>query len=169
MNDEFVKDLIKSEIGGKFAAIHAYDKMIWTVRTGFLTLVFAAWALLIKTGLENKLSIAEMDSYIYLLSGFSLVLAIGGFKIDLNYARRKFRVIKAVNQLMKFICSTGEDNLNTDDRSRLTGLLQISGDAANKEYRQPSFDNELNVSRIIYTVPALLITGILIYALIITR
>lgn len=45
--DETTK-LINNELTGKNAAIHAYDKMIWKVRAGFLTLVFGAWRLAVK-------------------------------------------------------------------------------------------------------------------------
>ena len=48
MNEDFLIKLVNSEIAGKNNAIHAYDKMIWTVRTGFLTLVFVAWSFVIK-------------------------------------------------------------------------------------------------------------------------
>jgi hypothetical protein len=168
MTDEFLKDIIKTEIGGKFAAIHAYDKMMWTVRTGFLTLVFAAWSLVIKSMIEMQLEPGSIALYIYILCAFSLVLALGAYRIDLNYARRKFRVIKAVNQLMAFLCKPGDDHFSEPERNELTHLLQISGDAANKHYRQQSFVNEIIVSRIIYTTPSLLIIGILIYYLIST-
>ena len=43
----FLQELILNEIKGKNAAIHAYDRMSWTVRSGFLTLFFAAWGLVL--------------------------------------------------------------------------------------------------------------------------
>jgi hypothetical protein len=48
MNENnLISKIIVDEIGGKNQAIHAYDKMIWTVRTGFLTLFFARWGILL--------------------------------------------------------------------------------------------------------------------------
>jgi hypothetical protein len=40
--------LALAEVEGKNKAIHAYDQMIWTVRSGFVTLFFGAWALLFQ-------------------------------------------------------------------------------------------------------------------------
>ena len=54
-----VTGLIVGEMTGKNAAIHAYDRMIWTVRTGFLTLLFGAWGLLISS-ISNDLADAEL-------------------------------------------------------------------------------------------------------------
>ena len=167
MNEDFLIKLVNSEIAGKNNAIHAYDKMIWTVRTGFLTLVFVAWSFVIKAGIEQKLDPAENPIYIYILSAFSLILAIGGYKIDLNYARRKFRVIRALNEIIEVLCNPETSYLEKTDRKKLTRLLQVSGDAANKDYRQKSFENEIIISKIIYAGPAVLIIGILIYYLII--
>ena len=39
-NEAFITKIILDEITGKNQAIHAYDRMIWTVRTEFLTLFF---------------------------------------------------------------------------------------------------------------------------------
>jgi hypothetical protein len=41
-----------TEVAGKNAAIASYDHMIWTVRSGFLTLFFGGWGLLLKSLLE---------------------------------------------------------------------------------------------------------------------
>ena len=42
------KDIILGEIAGKNAAIHAYDKILWMIRTGYLTLFYGAWAIVLK-------------------------------------------------------------------------------------------------------------------------
>ena len=41
MKPELLEHMILEEIKGKNAAIHSYDKMMWTFRSGYLTLVFA--------------------------------------------------------------------------------------------------------------------------------
>ena len=99
----FLKSLINGEIAGKNNAIHVYDRMIWMVRSGFLTLVFAGWSLMLKAAVENKVDILQIAPYVFMLCGFTLALAIGGFMIDRNYVRRKFRVIKALNGLMEIL------------------------------------------------------------------
>lgn len=163
MDDKFIKDLISAEIAGKNNAIHAYDKMIWTVRTGYLTLVFAAWSLVIKAGIDQEIDPGENKEYLYILSAFSLVLAIGGYNIDLNYAKRKFRIIKALNELMEILCKPDLGQMDPVDRKKLTRLMQVSGDAANQDYRQRSFNYELSILRIIYVAPLALIAGILVF------
>lgn len=43
MEATFIKEIIKKEIDVKIQALHKYDKMLWALRTGFLTLFFAGW------------------------------------------------------------------------------------------------------------------------------
>ncbi len=40
--------MVQAEIGGKYLAVHAYDRMLWTIRSGFATLFFAGWGLLLR-------------------------------------------------------------------------------------------------------------------------
>lgn len=67
MEEPFLEKIIQSEISGKNAAINSYDKMMWTVRSGFLTLVFAAWGLIIKSALEVKSEMASIQLSRYIL------------------------------------------------------------------------------------------------------
>ncbi len=39
--EELFTKIVLGEISGKNPAIHDYDKMVWSVRTGLLTLYFA--------------------------------------------------------------------------------------------------------------------------------
>lgn len=163
--NEFLKTLVTNEIGGKKLAIHAYDKMMWMVRSGFLTLVFAGWSILIKSVIDAKSDLYSITPYIYILSAFSLALAIAGYRIDINYAKRKFRVIASVNRLMPLVVKFNFENIQTEEEDELVSLLKISGDAYNDIYKGKSFNNELNVSRLIFFVPAGLILGILVFFL----
>lgn len=52
-SDKLIRQIVFDEIKGKNSAIHAYDKMIWTIRTGFLTLLFAGWGLLLSAVGKN--------------------------------------------------------------------------------------------------------------------
>ena len=88
MNENsLISKIIIDEIGGKNQAIHAYDKMIWTVRTGFLTIFFAGWGILLKsfvdTSSDKQLS-SQHDIFIVMLL-ISITLSCGGFIVDLNY------------------------------------------------------------------------------------
>lgn len=162
-NQHFLSSLVQNEIGGKYAAIHAYDRMIWTVRSGFLALVFAGWSIIIKSAIETKAALADITPYVLTLCAFSLGLAAGAFVIDRNYARRKFRVIAAINELMQIITTKKMEELDKPVPTELVELLQISGDAANDKHLIPAFANEILVSRIIYIVPSVLITGVMMY------
>jgi hypothetical protein len=170
MNEQkeiFIEQLIKDEKAGKNMAIHAYDKMMWTVRSGYLTLVFGGWGFIIKSAIEKGVSLEFIKPYVLLLSGFTLALSIGAYLIDRNYAKRKFRVIKAVNNLVQMMMSEDMNNLKAEKREKLLELLQISGDAANDSYKMQAFTNEMHVGRTIYLLPVLLLIIILTYYLLI--
>ena len=163
--DIFIKDLIKDEIGGKNSAIHAYDRLIWTVRSGFLTLVFAGWSLTIKAAVENQIDFFTLMPYAFLLSGFSLSLGAGAFAIDRNYARRKFRVINGANKLMQLLMEINFATIDLHGKNELADLLKISGDADNNNYLSGAYKNEIMVSRIIYITPSVLISAIVLFYL----
>jgi hypothetical protein len=164
-NDNFIKDIITGEITGKNNAIHAYDKLIWTVRSGFLTLVFAGWSLTVKAAVENNVDFLTLMPFAFILSGFSLSLAAGAFVIDRNYARRKFRVINGVNHLMQLLTDINFNTIELKTKNELTNLLKISGDTDNKKYISGAYKNEIMVSRVIYLVPSVLISAIILYYL----
>lgn len=46
--NELLEKIVLGEITGKNKAIHAYDGIVWKIRTGFLTLMFGGWAILLK-------------------------------------------------------------------------------------------------------------------------
>lgn len=158
----FRQKMIINEIAGKKAAIHAYDKIVWTVRSGFLTLVFAGWALVIKAAIESDAEINEVAPYFFMLCAFSIVLAVGGYLIDRNYVRRKFRVIRAVNDMMHAMTQADFDDKQVD----FGDLLGISGDADNKKYRIGAYRIEMVVTSTIYSVPGVLIAALLVYYII---
>jgi hypothetical protein len=163
---EFLKNLIANEIGGKMNAIHAYDKMMWKVRSGFLTLIFAGWGIIIKSIIEAKTEMKTVLPYIFIFSTLSIALAIAGYKIDMNYAKRKFRIITSVNHLIPLIVKFTIEKMEVTNFEELTALLKISGDAHNDSYKGKPFNNEVIVSKILFFVPAVLIACIQIYYLI---
>ena len=46
---DFMEKFVLSEIAGKKAAIHAYDGIVWKIRSGFLTLTFGGWAIMLQS------------------------------------------------------------------------------------------------------------------------
>jgi hypothetical protein len=162
MKPELLEQMILEEIKGKNAAIHAYDKMMWTVRSGYLTLVFAGWGFAIKAAIETVKAIGTIMPYIFLLSAFTIALSVGAFMIDRNYARRKFRVIVAINKLTETILTIDLSKIEGVATEKLVSLLQISGDADNKNYKVAAFFNEFYVIRTIYTAPSLLAIMVLV-------
>ncbi len=162
--DSFLEKTIAAEIGGKNAAIHAYDKMMWTVRSGYLTLVFGGWGFVLKSAIEKGAELQAIKPYILLLSAFTIALSIGAYLIDRNYSRRKFRVIHAVNELVQVMMTTNFEKAD-GIKARLTPLLQISGDASNTNYRFKAFYNEMKVGKIIYLLTSGLIMMVATYFL----
>jgi len=160
----FMEKIISDEITGKNTAIHAYDRMMWTVRSGYLTLVFGGWGFVIKSAIEKGAELSIIKPYILLLSAFTISLSIGAYLIDRNYARRKFRVIHAVNELVQLMMTTNLDKVD-EIKTKLTPLLQISGDADNLNYRFNAFFNEMKISKIIYLMTSALILLIVTYFL----
>ncbi|MEO6613412.1 MAG: hypothetical protein ABIT05_09055 [Chitinophagaceae bacterium] len=159
----FFKQLITSEIGGKNAAIHAYDGMVWKVRSGFLVLVFAGWSLMIKSVLEAGGLLDQFMGYILIYAAFSVLLALAAFFIDRNYARRKFRVIHDLDLLTQEVSSIDFEKMPKEVEETLIGYLKISGDTDNRKYRTAPYQNEMMVSRVIYIAPNSIILILLAY------
>ncbi|TAK64590.1 MAG: hypothetical protein EPO24_03190 [Bacteroidetes bacterium] len=90
-----IQNIVMGEIAGKNAAIHAYDKMMWTVRSGYLILVFDGLGFIVKFAIENGVEMPALKPYVLLFSAFTIIHSRGAYEIDRNYARRKFRVIYA--------------------------------------------------------------------------
>jgi len=148
-----VEKLMLAEIDGKNRAIHAYDKMMWTVRTGFLTLFFGGWGILLKGLLENPATRSgRVDSRVLLaMLLVSIALGIGGLVIDRNYARRKFRVIYSLDKLTSSVVRRSPVLEKLDD---IETFLQVSGDKSNETYREVSgYRHEMAASWTIYLVP----------------
>lgn len=151
---ELLEKLVLGEVAGKHAAIHAYDRMMWTVRSGFLTLYGAAWGLLLQA-MFDKLAVAPHELTHRILLAMllvSIVLGIGGFLIDQNYARRKFRVIYSVDRLTRVIVEHRGDI--APGIAAAAPELQISGDKGDRNYLEVSgYRREAFVGRVIFLLP----------------
>jgi hypothetical protein len=88
--------IVLGEIEGKNRAIHAYDGIVWKICSGFLTLLFGGWSILL-TGIVQTMdkSPADYQPLAWRLFLFSLGFAFGARYVDRNYIRRKFRVVLA--------------------------------------------------------------------------
>ena len=167
-SESLLKRVVLDEIAGKNAAIHAYDKMIWTIRTGYLTLVFAGWGLLLSASASglNAASATEIATKAWpLIQGLfalSIGLSVGGLVIDINYLRRKFRVISALDGLMAVILERGETELM--DRSIVSDLLRpflsVSGDSGSRDFENVAgYAEAKTASLIIYLFPVICVAG----------
>lgn len=160
--ESLLKRLVIDEIAGKNQAIHAYNKMIWTVRTGFLTLVFAGWGLLLSSVADgivgNQCSdpFAQAWPLLVAMLAVSIGLAVAGFIVDFKYVQRKFRVVSALNGLMTKIIEQDEAELMNREfiLRELKPFIVISGGLDSQDYAKVSGYNEArNISIIIYSVP----------------
>jgi len=150
---------IMFEMGGKNQAIHEYDKMIWNLRIGFLTIFFAVWGLLIKSIIDNK-GLSCLNKTLLLMSIIAFIVAIGALAFDINYTRRKYKVIKAINVLYRFIINENKDS--STNESVYSKVILISGTTLNSgnddmnDLKDTGFYRELYVSFTIYIVPLIL-------------
>jgi uncharacterized protein (DUF2236 family) len=53
-NQGLIEKIVLDEIEGKYRAIHGYDGIVWKIYGGFLTLLFAGWATLLTSIVEDK-------------------------------------------------------------------------------------------------------------------
>ena len=157
-----LEQVLLDEIGGKNKAIHAYDHILWIVRSGFLTLLFAGWGLMLSAILKTGEGLQESFNLITPMLFVSMGLSFGGFVVDLNYVRRKFRVIAALNKLLSIMLHQPdiERNIGSDAglSKSLREVLKVSGDTGDTSYRTDGYFNALVVTLILYIIPLLFIT-----------
>lgn len=153
-NDDFLEKVILGEIEGKNRAIHAYDGMVWKIRTGFLTLLFGGWAILLK-GIITE-STAGYGKIILGLFLFSLGFAFGAWYVDRNYVRRKFRVILALDRLTEEIRSCRGAYLKIAPE-----LLKVAGDNADMSYDSKGYREAVKAELSVYLVPLVILAGVL--------
>ncbi len=130
--------MVQAEIGGKYLAVHAYDRMLWTIRSGFVTLFFAGWGLLLRGIIEHPFGKVgdglsnEAKEILFVIVLTTVALGFVGLLLDQNYARRKFRVIYALDRLMGvMLAKAGQP----PDPQELAEFVQVSGDKQNNTYR----------------------------------
>ncbi len=154
--EELITKIVLGEITGKNQAIHAYDKMIWTVRTGFLTLFFAGWGILFKSFVDGS-SGTQVNLHSVLIAMYlvSAALSVGGLIIDQNYVKRKFRVIFALDSLLSTLLKNGTKLGNSHDE--INNYIQVSGDKDDTNYLKVSgYRPARKTGLLIYLVPVII-------------
>lgn len=147
--NDVLQKLVLSEIEGKNKAIHTYDDVVWKIRTGFLTLLFGGWSVLLKAVIDS----ASIQKYVPLIHGllaFSFGFAFGAAFIDRSYIRRKFRVIFALNRLMAEVQAIGGDW-----NKMPSGLLAVAGDNTSAPYNCKDYRQAMIGELMVYWVPLL--------------
>jgi hypothetical protein len=153
-----LQKIVLGEIEGKNRAIHAYNDILWKIRTGFLTLILGGWAIVLK-GIVDAQS-PDMERYRGLVSAlllFSFGFTFCAWYIDHSYVRAKFRVILALNALIDELA--GGKELNT-----LSSLLKVVGSDSQREFKCAGYCEAKRTELAIYLVPLIiiLITGVLL-------
>jgi len=165
MEDEtLLQKTILFEMEGKNQAIHEYDKMIWVLRTGFLTVFFATWALLIKSIIDNG-DISIFCQLWDLLAIIAIVITLGALIVDSNYVRRKYRVIKALNKMYKTIIEVSKAGFPGAEIFK--EVLQISGTTTDSDpgtLKGTGYWRDMIICLVVYLMPliALLIGFVLL-------
>ena len=113
---------------------------------------FVGWSMLLKGISEQNLQAERIPDITIGLFLVTLGLAVGGWFIDRNYVRRKFRVIMALNELLETI-KASQENINNIPVS----LLKVAGDDAERHYDSSGYREAIKVNLAIYfgTLPIL--------------
>jgi mannose-6-phosphate isomerase-like protein (cupin superfamily) len=147
-NMTMLKDVVLGEIAGKNTAIHAYDGIIWKVRTGFLTLVFAGWAILLQSMAGGTVTKGNADVLVISMFLVSLTMTFGGWFIDRNYVQRKFRVILALNELMEEV-----HEFHSELGGISVDLLKVAGDDAKRKFDCSGYRQALYTGMVVFFAP----------------
>jgi len=145
-----LKDVILGEIGGKNAAIHAYDGIIWKIRTGFPTLMFGGWAILLQGLGKEQLTPNRLPILVAAMFLITVGLCLSGWFVDRSYTRRKFRVILALNELTRAVAEGGDDL-----RSIPYPLLTVAGDDGNREFRCKGYQQAVTTGAVVFFGPVI--------------
>lgn len=153
--ESLFEQIILGEIGGKNSAIHAYDQMIWKIRSGFLAIFFGGWGIILKGMIDKEILLNSVYPYILMMIAVSTGIAFGGFIIDRNYVQRKFRVINALNRLMEVLTNfcEEEDKEGKYRIENLCPLLKVAGDSDTKNYNISGYSGAITAGAFIYIIP----------------
>lgn len=150
------KEIILGEITGKNTAIHAYDKIIWIIRSGYLTLFYGGWAIVLNVVIDKGGGFAQYDEIMIIMFAVTFVLAFGSYRVDRNYLRRKFRVIHSLNELLKYSFEIKNvEDINDDVIEIMHDYIKVSGDVDNKQYEIDGYIQAVYAEKWLYGVSVL--------------
>lgn len=151
-----MEQIFLEEIKGKNLAIHAYDRIIWTVRSGYVTIFFAAWGILLTGLAAENVSFDQIRNLIPPIWIVSVGLSLCAWIVDMNYVRRKFRVITALNngysEVVQHLTSEPDADLSKLNADELERFLHVSGDSGNKSFKGKGYRDAWIVGASIYVV-----------------
>ena len=151
--------LLFNELEGKNRAIHAYDSILWKVRTGFLTLIFAGFGIILSGLIKDGVDISRAQQYLFVMLLVSSGLSISAIIIDINYLNRKFRVIRHLNKLLK-VASTLDANPNEEKLKELRQYFKVSGDSGGNFYKDvKGYSGALSIAFFVYLIPVFVLWG----------
>ena len=156
----FMEKFVLSEIAGKKAAIHAYDGIVWKIRSGFLTLTFGGWAIMLQSLAGRDQAPHDYKPLVWGLYLFSLGFTLGAWFVDRSYIQRKFRVIIALDRLTEVLTARGGDCSGIP-----ADLLIIAGDNAIKPYDCAGYRNALKAESVVYLAPLTVIFAVVFWLL----
>jgi hypothetical protein len=152
-----LQQIVLGEIAGKNRAIHAYDGIVRKIRSGFLTLLFGGWSILLTGILEGShRSPTDYRPLAWGLFLFGLGFAFGARYVHRSYIRRKFRVIHALDRFLDHIATYGGD-----DRSVPHELLTVAGDNPAMPYEGAGYREASRAELSVYVAPLVILTVVI--------
>lgn len=147
------QDIVIGEIAGKNAAIHAYDNILWTIRTGYLTLFYGGWAIVLKGILDSGGDFNMFKDVLLVMFAITLSLTVGAYIVDSNYLKRKFRVIYALNSIMECLIKNGDlIEIGNEIIAKIDKHIRVSGDADNKNYETDGYKQAVIAENAIFMI-----------------
>ncbi len=156
--DEVFEKIVLGEIEGKNLAIHAYDGIVWKIRSGFLTLLFGGWSILLTGIVQTKdKPPADYQPLAWGLFLFSLGFAFGARYVDRSYIRRKFRVVLALDRIIDEIGSCAGDYHKLSPE-----LLRVAGDNPAMPYDSAGYREASRAELSVYLVPLVILVVVIV-------
>lgn len=160
------KDIVTGAITGKYSALHAYDRMIWTIRSGYLTLLFGGWALVLKSTFDAAAPLYELRTRFAVFYSAMIVVSLGlmsgAFIVDHSYLRAKFLVIASLNKLLpRAVNLKNIENLAPDELSGILEEMRVAGHSSDLSYRIKGYNQAAFDEYALYSISllAVLIAG----------
>lgn len=144
--------VILGEIAAKNSAIRGYNTTLWKIRSGYLTLLFGAWAAMLALVKKDGVELDELRPFIRALVFVSIGLFMGGIFADTTYLRRKFRLFKSLDRLMR--CAANLDKMSEARQNReLKAVLKVAGGTGDKTYKGKGYCEALVCDIAIFLLP----------------